>query len=292
MKNFIVIAILALTTLLLADFPGFNFYSAWQKPVPEGELNGSSIGRGMAIIKDINHDGYDELAVAAELACDTATAEIRGKVYIYMGGQGAPLTLPEQPTVVLRGEKHRDWYGFDISSGDFNGDGNTDVAILAQGNNDNSHIYNYGRAYLYLGTDPPSLAPGEFMDTVPDLIYTPPNATGFLYQLPFVGDINDDGYDDIAIPLRCFSLGIKKTLLFYGDSLPDLIADDSIIVDDTPFYDIAVGCGGDINGDGIADLMIGSRCAGNDTGKVFIFPGGNPFVTEPSKTAVFMNSPD
>ena len=138
---FTVLFCLFLLTYSFADFDDFDLISTWMPPVPDGPANGSSIGRSMSFVGDVNGDGFDDLAITSEIACDTATAEITGKVYIYLGRIG-PLSMPDVPDIILKGEEHDGWFGYDVSGGDFNADGYDDIAILA---------YKEGKAYVYSG---------------------------------------------------------------------------------------------------------------------------------------------
>jgi len=272
MRVVCVIIILFITSLF-ADFPGFGLQATWMPPIPEGPMNGSYIGRSMSILGDINGDGFDDLAISAEIAGDTATGKIPGKVYIYLGRAGAPLSLSELPDIIFQGVEHRYWFGYNVSGGDFNGDDTSDIMMVAYGLDTLQ-----GKLLVYLG--------GDQINETPDLIFTTTPSEKFWFQgtiAAFVGDINGDGYDDIATAMSSRMDGY--VLLFNGGAVPDLVPDDTLLKDEG--YLPCLGYGGDINGDGIDDILVGEpHYSAEDTGKVSIFLGGNPFSLVPD-TVIF-----
>ncbi|RKZ29726.1 hypothetical protein DRQ36_07770 [bacterium] len=256
---FFVFGLFIVISAIFADFPGFDLDAVWMPPIPEGPANGSSFGRSMAIVGDVNNDGYDDLALAAELACDTASGNIAGKVYIYFGKPGI-LSISDTPDIILTGEENDDWFGYDVSGGDFNADGYSDIAVLAQKGN---------KGYIYFGGDP--------MDSVPDFTLIPAYGEYFRYQMQFVGDINGDTYDDLVIPIRISP--DYYIFIYNGGPGADIVPDDTLTG-----YGYKVGFGGDIDNDGIDDLLIGDAYTADDSGKAYIFLGGDPFPTTPSVT--------
>jgi len=244
---------------LFADFPEFDLDAFWRPPIPEGPANGSSFGRSLALTGDINGDGLCDLALASELACDTASGKVTGKVYIYFGQSGL-LSLGDLPDIILDGEENDDWFGYSVSGGDFNADGFSDIAILAE---------KADKAYVYFGGDP--------MDSLPDLTTTAAYGESYRYKFLFLGDINGDTYDDLALPGSIS--GDDYVFLFYGGPGADLVPDDTLWG-----YGYKLGVGGDINGDDIDDFLIGDSYAAEDSGRVYIFFGGDPFVPEAADT--------
>jgi len=111
-------------------------------------------------------------------------------VFLYFGGD------PPNPVADrIYGERIYG-YGTNLASGDVNKDGFCDFVVAGGGVDDS--------AYVYLGS--------EEMDTIPDFVLYG-KALGM--EGVAVGDVNGDGYDDIAAPEYVDSL-----YLFYGrDSL-------------------------------------------------------------------------
>ena len=110
------------------------------------------------------------------------------------------------------------------------------------------------------------------------------------------GDLDNDGYDDLVIgaygadPTGDAS---GRTYVIHGDatgSLPTSISlatiaggTGGIAIDgefETDFSGRAVSAAGDVNGDGIADLLIGapgSDCKGENAGRAYVLYGGAAF---------------
>lgn len=126
---------------------------------------------------------------------------------------------------------------------------------------------------------PPARALGPF-----DTVIAPVGATDDLmgYSMANVGDVNGDGYDDLLVGLamsdRTFWNAGAAQLYFGGptaDDVPDLLLEGAVAPGDE--YGESVSAGGDLNGDGYRDFVVGAHYndeAGYDTGKVFVYFGG------------------
>ncbi len=258
MKRLLILLIVT-SSVIFAQFTEFDLEAYWMPEIPEGPANGSSFGRSMSFVGDLNGDNITDLALASELACDTVSGNISGKVYVYLGQSGV-LNIETVPDLILQGEDNDDWFGYSVSGGDFNADGYNDIAVLAEKRDE---------VYVYFGGDP--------MDTTADLSLSAVYGESYRYKFLFIGDINGDTYEDLALP-RSYG-GDYYVFIFHGGPGADLVADDTLFE-----VGYKLGPGGDINGDGIDDLLIGDPYAAGDSGRVYIFLGGDPFETTPSDT--------
>lgn len=165
-----------------------------------------------------------------------------------------------------------------VDAGDMNGDGRRDYAVAATATDVGGN--GSGSVYIFLGTYPPN--------GVPEL--TVHGQAGDLLgsALAAAGDLNDDGYDDLAIGAwRNGTNGAQagKVLVLFGGNPPDNVPDRTL-------YGAAAGAqlgrglagGGDLNGDTIADLAVGAPGLG--AGSVYLYFGGNPFDTVSDLTLV------
>jgi hypothetical protein len=161
-----------------------------------------------------------------------------------------------------------DYFGRSIIIGeDINGDGYGDLVI-------GSVLWGKekGRAYIFLGDT------RENMDAVCDMILTGENEGDRFTRYFDVGDINGDKIADMAIGASYWGEYKGRVYIYYGDpSLANLAICDATI--DEPMT-VAFGVGvlfGDVNADGIEDLMVGASGypRGQNWGRVWLYYGGD-----------------
>ncbi|MGQ0506990.1 MAG: integrin alpha, partial [Myxococcaceae bacterium] len=161
--------------------------AAWS--VDPTDQAGASFGFQVSGVGDVNGDGYGDVVVGASSWDGAAMHE--GRAYLFLGSAAGLSTLPAwtaDPTDEISA-------GFGVSAtgaGDVNGDGYADVLVGAAGASGSS--LKEGRAYLYLGS-----AAG--LGLAPAWIAEPTNQTGAFFggTLASAGDVNGDGYADVAV---------------------------------------------------------------------------------------------
>jgi len=229
---------------------------------PEGDW---FLGFYVASAGDVNNDGFDELIVAMNWGVN--------KVYLYMG---TPQGLSDAPDIILIPPDSYPEYGFGhgISrAGDVNGDGFADILIAGGGDSPTYFC-------LYLGSP-------SGINISPNLVVTYSD-TGGIVNVSTIGDINNDGFDDIAVsntetpPASSFNVYV-----YYGAS-NGIIADNpqvlkiSIPIAET-YRNGTVAPAGDLNGDGFADLLVGNQWASGiywGEGKAYIFYGSSAGLSD------------
>jgi hypothetical protein len=162
------------------------------------------------------------------------------------------------------------------SAGDFNADGFGDFLVGAR--TDPTGGNNAGRAFLYYG--------GPTIDRVPDLTFTGGPLDMLGSSVADAGDLNGDGYDDIAIGASRSSAVANeagRVLLYFGGPSPDAVADVVLNGSLNERFGSWVDGLGDFNGDGYDDLAVSSDTSNisNDPGKASIFLGGSPMDPRP-----------
>jgi hypothetical protein len=213
---------------------------------------------------DVNGDGYDDVIVGAPY--NDAGANNAGRAYIYFGGPA----MDDVPDIVLTGVAADDNFGWSVSgAGDVNNDGYDDVIVGAPSNNAGGA--DAGRAYLFLG--------GPSMDNVPDVLFTGEAAGDqFGSSVTNAGDMNRDGFDDIAITRN--REGNESAYVFFGNASMDGIVDFKFVGGgESPQR---VSFAGDVNKDGYDDIIVGDQAnqATNLPGRAFVYtthfdnPGG------------------
>lgn len=211
---------------------------------------------------DINGDSFSDILCGASF--NDVNGVNSGKVYLYLNS----LTGNDIADDILEGNTG-DNFGNAVSSGDVNGDGYEDFLIGAYTKNTND-----GAAYLYFG--------GPLYDDVPDVTYT-----GVLQEvlgdaLDCSGDLNGDGYDDVVIGASQNDAGggnAGRLYVYFGSAVPDNIADVFMNGVAGDYLGSAIASGGDVNGDGYADILAGvpeSDISNANGGAVYVYYGGQP----------------
>ncbi len=247
---------------------------------------------------DVNGDGYGDLLVGID--ADVATTTQVGAAYIAFGrpGSGA-ITVAKllDPRNQVDGR-----FGRTLAMvGDMNADGYGDLVVGAWRTDNNNHM---GTAYLYLGR-------GSWLATVPDAttvfaLATADAATAFGASVAGRGDMNGDGYADVAIGSTPFVVGgggIMPTQPGYvhvNFGRPSWsfsqLGSDLVVPDPAGEMVGSFGSGvalGDVNEDGRADLVAGAPLSASFVGRVNLYFGqgmypsaphtlGTPDVTLPS----------
>ena len=262
-------------------------------------------GGSVSSAGDINGDGIDDLLIGARDA-DPNELSYAGETYVLFGGTGLDMLptpfinlsslatgTPDISGLVINGIDANDLSGDAVSSaGDINGDGIDDLLIGASTANPNDND-RAGETYVIFGgvsldtLAPPVINLSSLNTDVPDTPGLTINGIDASdYSARFVsnaGDINGDGIDDLLIgatdadPNGNFNAG--ETYVIFGSTGMDALASPVIDLSslntaapDTPgliingidegdFSGTSVSNAGDVNSDGVDDLLIGSRAA-------------------------------
>ena len=166
-----------------------------------------------------------------------------------------------------------------------NGDGCDDIIVGANKFDDNL-LTNRGIVYIYFGSGGGICPGGIDESSMPDF---PPSVTikgvldngEFGYAVAALGDVNDDKISDFIVGAPFTNSNQGKAHIFYGSNSffsPMNSSDaDLILSGDLPGdnFGFSVDGNGDIDGDGIGDLVIGAdkRGSTSEGGSAYVFYG-------------------
>jgi len=168
---------------------------------------------------------------------------------------------------------------FSLTSGDFNDDGKDDILVgapLADGP-DNART-NAGEAYVIFGRDDGDASLDLAADE-PDLTIIGANAGENLGFVVAAGDVNGDGTDDILVGARFATpaggaAGAGEAYVVFGSSSLEGTLDIAEGQQDFTIAGASAGdflgyalTAGDVNGDGIADIITAASAASPDASR-------------------------
>jgi hypothetical protein len=233
-------------------------------------------GSSVAGPGDINADGYCDIVIGAPTDynpwVEYKSPDGIGHAYVYFGGP----SMDAVPDLVLSGANGM---GSSVASpGDVNADGIPDLLVTAGLAPDPDGSPAKGRSFVLLGGSP--LNPKPYV-SMGDRGW----GVGFGRYTNGAGDIDGDGYDDIAIHRSMSDIGLQSRdlLVFRGGAPMDSNA--AALIHGTGIDGWQFACsfsGGDFNGDGRTDLIVARPDETMNTGAPMqarseIYMGGLPY---------------
>ena len=218
-----------------------------------------SAGSWVAPAGDVDHDGFDDIMVTSGRS---STAEPL-KRYIVAGPQYGTSSL-SAAAVQLEGWGTQTPGARNVTSGDFNGDGERDFASGFRWQTSIGVVYG-----------PQSGA----VDMADHTLLGPPSiADGSTCSVASAGDVDGDGMDDLLVGARGFGGG--GAFLYSGPIVSSPDGDGLVATLLAGLGNVAAGYtvagGGDINNDGYDDLLIGDinhSGSGDEAGAVHVVYG-------------------
>ncbi|WP_338847443.1 DUF4214 domain-containing protein [Massilia sp. W12] len=262
----------------------------------DGAAAGEYLGASVASAGDVNGDGFDDLLIGAPGANQRA-----GASYLVYGKSALPgLSLNLSKLNGSNGAKFNgvavsDAVGSVVSgAGDFNGDGFDDMLMSGQGANGDD-----GSVWMVFGKSDPFPASMSLtsIDGVNGVRLNGAQGESLGRSVSRIGDINGDGLEDIALGAFRGDKSAGLTYVLFGKSnsfdpaysVAQLDGITGFIIHGEAANDlsgIAVARAGDVNGDGLDDMLIGARDARSKAGSTYLLYGSrDPFAKD-----IYLNS--
>jgi len=243
-----------------------------------GGAPGDQLGNSVARLGDLDGDGIDEIVAGAPQVNDPVT--LSGAVLVFDGADGTLLYKLTDPQETNR-------LGASVAGpGDVNGDGVPD--IVAGAPFDNNFAGTAGAAYVFSGAD------GSLIRKLID----PDGGTSddLGHSLAGVGDVNGDGFPDIAVgaiedDIAASNAGAVVVFSGRDGEVIHKLFDPGA----STFANLgaSVAGPGDVNGDGVPDIAAGAMLEDQqalNAGALLVFSGADGSViaklTDPAGQAL------
>lgn len=271
---------------------GLGQASSWvgTLPLDMENINRAQLGWAASSAGDVNHDGYADVLIGAPGIRGPGLAEYLyiGQVFLSygspagLGGFGAWTYVPDtgqcyptfvyDATYLVCGA-----FGDAVApAGDVNDDGYADFVVSADLYSTRSAAQQ-GKAYVFYGSPSgPTSVPWTYL--------AGQEAARLGVSVSSAGDVNADGFGDVIIGANQYSNGQTRegrAFVFYGGvgglgTAPSWTKESDQM---EAQFGISVGSAGDVNADGVSDVIIGAFGYSNGQtfeGRAFVYQGARP----------------
>lgn len=213
--------------------------------------NAARFGYSVSTAGDVNGDGYADVIVGAPFYFNGQSEE--GGAWLYLGSSSGVSTSAANAD---EGNKIGARFGSSVATaGDVNGDGYADVIVGAP---DNSSLNpgQLGRAFVWHGQPTPT-----WISAVRDWDADGDQADAFFgASVATAGDVDGDGYSDVIVGAPGHASDAGRAYVYHGgsDDLSEEAGWTKASNMENALFGLSVGTAGDVNGDGYADVIVGS----------------------------------
>lgn len=258
-------------------FHGASAGFGMRASILESDQAEAQMGISVASAGDVNGDGYSDVIVGANLY-DVGTAIDNGSAFVF---HGSASSIALVPTVMLGTSQEGAQFGYSVTgAGDLNGDGFNDIAVGAPHYDNGSG--EEGAVFIFYGS----------------LSGVPPVATqkldigqvdaGYGSSVSAAGDVNGDGYGDLIVGAPYYDGSVTDNgaaVIYHGGPAGVSIIWNKLLegTQTNQFFGFSVAGAGDVNGDGIRDVIIGAptydKLGATNCGAAFVHTGSTLGVT-------------
>ncbi len=258
-----------------------------------GGQHRAEFGSSVSSVGDFNGDGYGDMVVGARF--HETYEEAGGAIFLYLGTKNG---ISQDPAGQVVGANFFMMFGTAVSgAGDINGDGYDDF-IVNLGVND-AHPSN-NRVYVYFGTA--NVQEHGIAETSIVLNGDAVDSDWFGRSISGAGDVNGDGYADIIIGAPKYNADQGLAYVYYGSSgglqqyTPQSLAyqqyENQLPVHPKHKFGATVSGGGDINGDGYADVLVATdRDDAATANAVYVYYGSSSGISNYYSSSETVDSP-
>jgi hypothetical protein len=218
-----------------------------------------TMGTAVEGLEDFDGDGISDVAISASQMDNPDSDQAAGAVFIYSGASISTETSiePEDADIIYYGSAKQHYLAA-ISSGDVNEDGISDLLLGATWAPDRST--KEGEVYLIYG----GVSTGTmYADEEAAAIYqgeSDSDKLGITGTIAILGDIDGDGESDLLMGAHNKDSESGMAYIALGPHSGTTVVSDAAVVLSPATGDYlgrAVSAAGDMNGDGLNDLLIG-----------------------------------
>lgn len=230
-----------------------------------GSNKWDAFGWKVELLGDYDKDGVPDLLIGSP--GNDAAGYDAGRFFLTSGVDGSTLHMEN-------GEAGLHYSGWSLAGlGDANLDGTLDYAIGVPGEQDNfpgddPHPAEFGKVQIHDGAT----------NTVLHEVIGPNILDHLGWSIANVGDLDLDGHPEVAAAATRYD--IQTTKISLGPAYIDIVSTASGEVIEhlegpanNENYQVDLGSGGDVNGDGVPDLIFGSEGLSETAGLVCVYSG-------------------
>ncbi len=278
-------------TCTVARSPVYINLSSVNGFIINGQCASDQSGYSIASAGDVNGDGLNDLIIGAKLSDPTSALVDAGRSYVVFGKTDTVvvnLSSIGQATgvggFVINGQSAGDQSGFSVAgAGDVNGDGLADLIVGARYSDVNG--VNAGASYVVFGkttTTAISLSTISAGTSAGFMINGQCTLDQSGFSVASAGDVNGDGLGDLIVGAKLSDpatgvdagrsyvvfgktsfTGVALALVAQNPGQGGFVINGQCTLDQSGF---SVAGAGDVNGDGLADLIVGANYSDPTTG--------------------------